>query len=629
MSDPQDDPATPIPPVNTDQLVRIGADGIWAAGPSVDPEAANVGEALVAALQDAEQRRALTADLQRLVTDVQGIATVGFPRITAADGIKLSAFSIRLRTDEPRPVVVIPSGWTPLGWVLFAYAYLQLAKRGYHVLAYTPRGIGLTVRGLTGNGSGSDGSGGDGYIDAPWTSQGTIDVAGPNDWSDGSTMIDYAQQLFTPSRVAFLGESYGSGIGQLVAAHDPAGRVDAVVALSTWGNLATALLANGTRHLAAVNALIEFTGGPAERKFDPATRQILRDFQNGENLDEVRAWATERAPESYLGPTNARGIPTFFSNTWHETLFPVNQVLDTFNALTVPKHLNLWIGDHAAPEGAALTVPCSGPNLALDEAFAWLDHHLLGAANDVPAWPAVSSQVMFFPTVREGRPSWPELTTGTDRLYLAGPAPGGQDGGLGPSPASGWTASFTTGNLTEATAVDAILTTGQAEWRDEPKIYEIGKFDRRYLAAWTSSPGPRRIRGIPRVRLTVAGAGNAATLVAYLFDLAPDGTATIITHEPYTLTADTADTPSGTESDTPSDAAASAGTDTQDAAAGLPATTVAWRLQAAAYDVAAENRLMLVVSSRDQLYSDANPSFSTLQISSAAGDESCLELPLG
>jgi hypothetical protein len=61
-------------------------------------------------------------------------------------------------------------------------------------------------------------------------------------------------------------------------------------------------------------------------------------------------------------------------------------------------------------------------------------------------------------------------------------------------------------------------------------------------------------------------------------------------------------------------------------AAGRP-NTVTWRLQAAAYDVLAENRLMLVVNSRDQLYSDDNPSFSTLQISSAAGDESCLEPP--
>ncbi|MFI6847809.1 CocE/NonD family hydrolase [Kitasatospora sp. NPDC050467] len=591
MSDPQDDSITPVTPVTADQLTQIANFGIWASGPSVNPAAADVGEALVATLRGTNAQQVLTADLQQMVTDVQQIATIGFPWITAADGkTRLSAHTIKLNTSEPRPVVIIPSGWTPFGWALFEYTYLQLAKRGYHVLAYTPRGIGLTTH-----------VGGGRFIDAPWTSQGTIDVGGRKDWSDGFAMIDYAQQTFNPSKIAFLGESYGSGISQLVAAHDADGRVDAVVALSAWGNLATALLGNDTQHLAAVNALTSFTGGPVERKFDAATQQILRDFHNGENLHEVRAWAEERSPQNYVDKTNARGIPTFVSNTWHETLFPVNEVLDTFNALTVPKHLNLWIGDHAAPESAGLTIPFSGPNLPVDEAFAWLDHHILGTRNDVPSWPQVNNQVMFTPAVREGKRSWDEVTTDTEKLYLGATPSGSQDGALGTRPASGWTVSFTTGNLTEATAVDAVMTTGQAEWKGNPKIYTTGKFDRRYLATWVSPAGARRVRGIPRVHLTVTGVGTSTTLVAYLFDLAPDGTATIITHEPYTLTADN-----------PGKAA-----------------TVTWALQAAAYDIAANHKVMLVINSKDQLYSDTNPAYSTLKISSTAGNESYLDLPLG
>ncbi|WP_431676336.1 CocE/NonD family hydrolase [Kitasatospora sp. KL5] len=588
MSDPQDD--STITPVTAERLRQIAGSGIWTQGPSVDPAAADVGEALVATLQGATERQVLTADLQQLVAEVQQIATIGFPWITAHDGVRLSAHSIRLNTDEPRPVVIVPAGWTPFGWVLFEYTYLQLAKRGYHVLAYTPRGIGLTTH-----------VGGGTYIDAPWTSKGTIDVGGPNDWADGSTVISYAQETFNPSKVAFLGESYGSGISQLVAAHDPDARVDAVVALSTWGNLATALLGNDTRHLAAVKALTSITGGPEERKFDAATRQLLEDFRNGENLDDVRVWAEEHSPQHYLAETNARNVPTFFSNTWHETLFPVNEVLDTFNALTVPKHLNLWIGDHAAPEGAGLTIPFSGPNLPVDEAFAWLDHHILGIQNDVPTWPAIRSQVMFTPAVREGAQSWDEVTTGTEKLYLGATPSGSQDGTLGANPAADWTVSFTTGNLTEATAVDALLTTGQEEWKGNPKAYTTGKFDRRYLATWVSPAGARRVRGIPRVQLTVTGTEETTTLVAYLFDLAPDGTARIITHEPYTLTADGPG----------------------------KAVTATWALQAAAYDIPAGHKVMLVVNSKDQLYSDANPAYSTLQIGSAVGAESYLDLPLG
>ncbi|MFD4372893.1 CocE/NonD family hydrolase [Streptomyces sp. NPDC058486] len=584
MSTPQDGDVTPV---TAQQLAQVENSGLWASGTSVSPAASGVGEALVAALSGSTERQVLTAELQELVTRVQGAARIGFPKITADDGVRLSAHTIKLNGDERRPVVIVPAGWTPFGWVLFEYLYLRLALRGYHVLAYTPRGIGQTLP-----------IPGGGFIDAPFTSGGTVDVAGPLDWADGVTVIDYAQQHFDPSKIAFLGESYGSGISQLVAAHDPAGRVEAVVALSTWGDLEAALLGNGTRHLAAVDALSAFTGGPEARKFDEATRQLLKEFRAGVNLEDVRAWAQERSPRSYIDQTNARNIPTFYSNTWHETLFPVNGALATFEALTVPKHLNLWIGDHAAPEGAGLTVP--GPNVPVDEALAWLDHHLLGAANEVPGWSRVTSQVMFEHTVREPLASWGEATKRTERLYLGG-ASGGQDGTLDSAPAAGWTTSFTTGELTEAKAVDELLTTGQQEWKGNPKTYATGKFDRTYLATWTSPAGARRVRGVPRLHLTLTPAGDSATLVAYLFDLAPDGTARIITHEPYTLT--------GTEAG--------------------KAVDVSWDLQAAAYDLAADHKIMLVINAKDPLYSDANPSFATVRLGSTAGTEAHLDLPLG
>ncbi|MFJ9434687.1 CocE/NonD family hydrolase [Streptomyces sp. NPDC101490] len=584
MSTPEDDGITPV---TANQLAQLRSSGLWASGTEVSADAAAVGEALFATLSGSAERTVLTTELQELVTRVQRTASIGAPRITAHDGTKLSAHTIKLKGDEPRPVVIVPAGWTPFGWVLFEYLYLRLALRGYHVLAYTPRGIGQTFPIPGGR-----------YIDGPFTSGGTVDVAGPSDWADGSTVIDYAQRHFNPSRIAFLGESYGSGISQLVAAHDPAGRVDAVVALSTWGDLAEALLGNDTPHVAAVDTLAAFTGGPEDRKFDPATRQLLDEFREGRELDDVRAWALERSPRSYIEETNARGVPTFYSNTWHETLFPVNGALATFEALTVPKHLNLWIGDHAAPEGAGLTVP--GPNVPVEEALAWLDHHVLGVDNEVPGWEPVKSQVMFEPTVRESSASWAEVTEKTERLYLAGGS-GGQDGALGASPAAGWKASFTTGRLTEATAVDELLTTGQQEWKGNPKTYATGKFDRRYLATWTSAAGARRVRGIPRVHLTLTPAAESATLVAYLFDLAPDGTARIITHEPHTLT--------GAEPG--------------------KAVDVSWNLQAAAYDIAADHKVLLVVNTKDKLYSDANPDLATLSVGSTTGTEAHLDLPLG
>ncbi|MFF2025071.1 alpha/beta fold hydrolase [Streptomyces sp. NPDC058171] len=598
----------PTPSVTEATLNDIAANGIWGPGHSVSQAVVDVSRALLAVLQG-EEGVELPAELSELVAEVQRTATIALPRVTANDGIRLSAFTIKLKGDTPRPVVIVPAGWNPYGWLPFLYAYLKLAQRGYHVLAYSPRGIGIK-----------------GWLS---TSEGFVDVAGPNDWADGSSVIDYAQEALDPSRIGFLGESYGSGISQLVAAHDPASRVDAVVALSTWGNLATSLYNNGTRHLEAVQALIDFTGGPLEEKFDEDTQRLLKNFLAGRDLDEVVEWGTERSPEAYVDQTNARGVPTFVSNTWHETLFPVNPVLDLFERLTVPKQLNLWIGDHGAPEGPGLAglvlagLPFPGLAVPIQEAYDWLDHHLLGADNDVPNRPTVNSQSMFTyrtvtipggtklittPAHREAYGTWSEATTGSEAWYLTG-ADGTGDGTLTDKPTAGWSKDFEAGALTSSAAGE-LLKTGQQEWFGNPKSYEPAKFERGQLLVWSTDPltgsdkVARRIRGAATVRLTLRSSTDAATVIAYLYDIAPDGTARLVTHEPLTVTGLTPKTDA----------------------------TVGWTLQAVSYDLPDGHRLALVVNSRDPLYSHAGsdlPALTTTTIGSTSGNEARLELPLG
>ncbi|MFI8513490.1 CocE/NonD family hydrolase C-terminal non-catalytic domain-containing protein [Streptomyces sp. NPDC085460] len=594
----------------------VAADGLWASGCTVHPEAVRFGQSVVTALL-AEQplpHGTLPAALAERVARVRGLAVPGYHRVETTDGHRLSAFGLRQLGPGPHPLVVVPSGWTPFGWGLFPGAYLALALRGYHVLAYTPRGLGIP--GL------------------PTTSEGYVDVAGPHDVADGSTVIDFAVERFAPAVIGFLGASYGSGISQLVAAHDE--RVAAVVALSTWGDLAAALYDNKTRHLAAVRALIDFTGGPVEEKFDEANRRILDDFLHDRNLDAVVSWGERRSPRTYTDLTDDHGTPTFYSNTWHESLFAVNQAVDTFDRLRVPKRLNLWIGDHAAPEGAGLLGASLGaPDPVLDEAYAWLDHHLKGERNGVEEWDEVCGQVMFTyvtepaldpvtgrptgarrivePAVRESRPTWQDVTVGRELLGLTGDGAGGTDGLLvpadGDAETTGWRRTFLAGVDTEATAMGEPLRTGQAEWKGDPRLYDTHKIDRRHALAWTTEPlaaadgGPvgRRVRGVPRLRLTVRSTVTSACLIAHLFDVAEDGTARIITHEPlnaYDLTAD------------------------QD-------TTVAWSLQAAAYDIPAGHRLMLVIDSKDPLYGDASVTWTQTEVGSPPGAASYLELPLG
>ncbi|MFE6867883.1 CocE/NonD family hydrolase [Kitasatospora sp. NPDC057692] len=599
----------PVAAITDATLADIAANGVWrGASLDINPAVLALTRALLAALQGTAPAATLPEELRKLVEQILREAGVTFPRIPVTEEISLSAFAIRQKTSEPRPVVIVPAGWNPYGWLPFLVGYLSLAARGYHVLAYTPRGFGAP-----------------GEL---YSSNGLIDVAGPVDRADGSLVIDHAEGLFSPNKVGFLGLSYGSGISQLVAAHDPQDRVAAVVALSTWGNLATSLYDNGTRHLKAVELLIRFTGaeeGREHERFDEETWRILQNFLKGEEMEEVVAWGTRRSPETFVGRTNDRNIPTFYSNTWHESLFPAGEAIATFEQLTVPKHLNLWIGDHGAPEGLGFTgfpggAPFVGALTPTLEAFTWLDHHLLGKPTEVPTWPVVNSQVMFTyetaPAIGGGRritkaarreplDSWSGATFDTEAWFLGG-GNGNGDGTLSDKPSAGWSRPFTAGTETGATAMDDIMETGQAEWFGNPKAYDPAGFERDRLLVWTTEPlaGGRRIRGAARLRLAVGtDQGDAASLVAYLFDLDPDGSARIITHEPKTVTG------------------LSAGTE----------RTVDWTLQPAAYDLRDGHRLALVVNSRDRLYSFVGTEGSTTRttVGSLSREEALLQLPLG
>ncbi|MFF4951071.1 CocE/NonD family hydrolase [Streptomyces chattanoogensis] len=140
-------------------------------------------------------------------------------------------------------------------------------------------------------------------------------------------------------------------MSQLVAAHDE--RVSAVVAMSTWGDLREALYENSTRHIAAMNAL---PNAPKTTRFSERTEKAVADLLAGENTAETLEWARRRSPLTCVERLNDRSVPApvYFAHTWHETLFPPNQTLEMFNALSGPKRMALSIGDHGSPEISGL-----------------------------------------------------------------------------------------------------------------------------------------------------------------------------------------------------------------------------------------------------------------------------------
>lgn len=470
----------------------------------------------------------------------------------------------------PFPCVVMPAPWADLGWVTYVAQAAKLALKGYIVLAYTPRGFGK--------------------------SGGQVEVGGPLDVRDGSAVIDFLLANLPsadPSRIAFLGDSYGSGISLLVAANDP--RVKVVGALSTWGSLFSAFYENGTRHTASVAAL---RGAAANARLSERTQWAFDQMQNGESIsDELREWANERSPLTVVDRLDRPDLSIFFSHAWHETLFPVNQTLELFNTLSAPaKRLDLSIGDHSSPEMSGLI---GLPNRIWSDAHRWLDYHLKGLGE--LDGNTVVSQIMWSKTL-ESSPDWGAATGTPTRLHLTGPVAGATDGGLAEKPLNGWSTVLATGTDTPATVADAIIKTGYAEMAGKPKVYPTARISRTDAAVWTGEPltETAKVRGIAALRLTFQPSAANAGFVAYLFDVAPDGNASIITHAPFTV---------------------------RDASPGEPVVADI-QLQAAGYDVPAGHRLMLVVDTKDPFYGDVNEAGGKLTFSSPEGAPSYLDLPL-
>ncbi|MET9961929.1 alpha/beta fold hydrolase [Streptomyces sp. NPDC006326] len=498
------------------------------------------------------------------IADVRSVAVFGRVKVAGTDGDLLDAALWRHTGNGPRPVIVMPSPWTNHGWLPYVVQASVFAARGYNVLAYSARGFAA--------------------------SEGQVDVAGPLDVADGSRALDHLiERTAGPvTRIGFLGDSYGSGIAQLVAAHDT--RVDAVVALSTWGDLGEAFYENRTRHVRAVEALLHAAG---RARLSPQTQSVFENVLANRDIRGTLRWAEQRSPYSHVKELNRRQVPVYFAHAWHETLFPNNQTLKMFNELTGPKRLDLSIGDHSGPE---MTGMIGLPNRIWTNAHRWLDHHLKGVDNGIADEGQVLAEVMWGRTL-EPRPTWPSVTEDVRRLHLAG------TGELTDAPDAGWSASVLCGVDTPATVADAVVLSGYNEIAGRPKTYRTGDIDRSVAAVWAADPEPEtaRLRGIPRLRVTYRAANSKSTFVAYLLAVAPDGTGHIVTHAPYT------------DLDSPPDSLVRADIE----------------LQATAYDVPRGHRLMLVIDARDPFYGDANLPRATLAFTSPETTPSYLDLPLG
>jgi hypothetical protein len=197
---------------------------------------------------------------------------------------------------------------------------------------------------------------------------------------------------------------------------------------------------------------------------------------------------------------------------------------------------------------------------------------------------------------------WASVQQGNTRLGLS--APSGllsPTGGLIGGTASGWQSRIATDVPTLADS-GVVLVSGLLQGIGVPVTTSIPLVNRIGAAVWVGAPSNtlRRLAGSPSLRVTVVPSQSKVSLFAYLYRMDALGVAQLITHAPYSL-----------RGATPGQA-----------------VTLDWPLQAAAAEIPAGQRLVLVIDTQDVRYTDASDGGGTVTFTSPAATPSVLNVPL-
>ncbi|MFJ2579556.1 CocE/NonD family hydrolase [Kitasatospora aureofaciens] len=484
---------------------------------------------------------------------VQALGSFRLADIPAQDGVVLKADVFTPPPGTPGadaqgryPVIVQPASWGQNDLEYVAQGH-RFAAAGYVVVTYTVRGF--------------------------WGSGGEVDVAGPKDVADISTVIDWAlaHTAADPDRVGMVGLSLGGGLTLLGAAFDA--RIKAVASLSGWADLTDALYSGQTRHTQAA-AVLAAIQAPTGRR-SPEFARVLDDLFADRDLPDVIRWADTRSPSAYLDRINAHGTAVLLANGWGDSFFNPGQITAFYQRLTGPKRLELRPGDHATQE---LTGLLGFSNATWNSARTWFDRYLKGA----PADQGQPVDLEVRPTgVHEEHPDWQSVSSRTEQLTF--------DAG---------TRATVEGDRRSGASGGAALLSGLLDQAaHQPPTVLVPLLDRSAAVVQQSQPYWQglQVRGAVRLHTTVTASAPQGTAVGYLYDVDALGVGRLIAHAPQSWSG----RPPG------------------------QAFPLDVTLFPTAYDVPAGHRLALVLGTRDDLYGGATPPGSTVTFGPAD-----LSLPL-
>ncbi|MFI7586206.1 CocE/NonD family hydrolase [Spongisporangium articulatum] len=499
--------------------------------------------------------------------------------IPTRDGFTLAATVNKPLYSEGRlPVVIMPGTFAGNTIDIDRMAVLQ-ASRGYIAVNYTERGFGKST--------------------------GKIDAAGPLDVNDVSDVLDWvlAHTDADPDRVGSVSISYGAGFLPMVGVQDH--RFKALAMISGWGDLWKARYPNGTSAWAsnvALYTLAETQGKPSDE-----VRRLFQNMIANKYTADMKAAAALRSPMTYLPQLQKHAVPTYFSTSMNEMIWPEDQTLEFFDAYPGVKHLDILPGDHATTE---LGQPVGSPGVTWTTAFEWMDAYvggyddaakglpLIRVAPRSPTGTNILESKLLSDYAFEG---YTDLTpTARSRQYLA--------------TSSSMFGLITKTSLATSPGSDAkklrmgknlLMNQGIPMYEGAfeivtgaPTTVPLSIVDQGVTGVWTGPElkSPLKLRGAIRSHLELVPSAAKGSVFVYLIDKAPNGTAFLVGHKPYSWTGATP----GTK---------------------LPVdVTIPYN----AYDVPAGHRLVFAVSTDDVMYTSNNGPLATVSV----GSGSYVDIPL-
>lgn len=389
------------------------------------------------------------------------------------------------------PAMILVPGWSMPKETTFDNA-IEFARRGFVVLSYTPRGYGF--------------------------SEGLVNVAGPKDREDFSSAIDWllVNTKTDPERIGTGGISYGGIVPANASSFDE--RISALATIDIPAEVLDAFYQGDTPN-AFWTRFLELTshlGRP-----DPEIRRNLEDLFAHRRIPEIIGWALERSPRSFVDRLNDRQIPVFLSFNYRDRMFRPNSGIRYFEALTGPKLLQLHDGIHGMASG-------DSGNYLSQSYFDWFDYWLNGVDNGIMDRPIADFQV--HGTQRRVQyHSWPSPDIYTTPLYLSA-HPQRMTGDLLAEPdifSDIWLLKSFVGNQETRQP-----TTGTPIFDAQtPVTLDFSTLDPDLAHTYQTAPLPEglKLRGAPKVSLRIQAWNEQAQVVAYLYQINPDGQALYLT----------------------------------------------------------------------------------------------------